>query len=228
MEEYSIEIVDNHIIVVINGIRVLIDTGSPSSLSDGSVLTLLGNNYNNFTDNLQGFTIDDLNNFINARVNILLGEDVLRNINFFVDWDNRRILFSIEPFQQQGTFIPLNFFMGIPIVELEINNERFNVFLDSGAKVSYLNQELTDNYEQIGEAEDFYPGFGNFTTNIYKVPVRLGNTEIIIRAGNLPNILQYTLHMANCRGILGNEINNYFNVYFNLSIDQLILIPKNL
>lgn len=42
MSEHSFEIIDNHIITIINGKRVLLDTGAPNSFSDGSSLYLLG------------------------------------------------------------------------------------------------------------------------------------------------------------------------------------------
>ncbi|GIV46279.1 MAG: hypothetical protein KatS3mg036_1097 [Ignavibacterium sp.] len=226
MNEYPIEIIDNHIIALIDDNRILLDTGAPNSISDGSSLSLLGNNYN-FSRNFMGFTINQLNDSLTTEINLLLGGDVLRNLNFFVDWDMKKLLFSSKPFEYEGTYIPLDFFMNIPIVDLQIDGSTLRAFLDTGAKVSYLNPDLTYNYNLLGTTSDFYPGFGEFDTKIYEVPVKLGTQTFTIIAGHLPNLLQMTLMMANTRGILGNDIFKYFNLCFNLRVGTLILIKRN-
>lgn len=226
MNEYSFDIFDNHIIAIIDGKRVLLDTGAPTSIGDGSSFSLLGRNLN-FSQIFMGFSIDQLNELLGTKINILLGVDVLRTLNFFVDWDRKTLLFSSIPFEHEGTFIPLEFFMNIPIVVLQINGTTFRAFLDTGAKLSYLKPDLTSNYKLLGQTSDFYPGVGRFDTNIYEVPVMLGPHTFTVIAGHLPELLQMTLMMANTQGILGNDIFKYFNVYFNLQVGQLILVTRN-
>jgi len=226
MDKYSIEIVDNHIICLIDGKRVLLDTGAPNSISDGNSLLLLGKNFS-FSPSFMGFSTDELSNQVGTEINILLGGDVLKHLNFFVDWENKTILFSSTAFKYKGARAPLDFFMNIPIVLLNIDGKIIRAFLDTGAKLSYLNPDLTSNHSLLGTALDFYPGFGQFNTYIYEVPVILADHTFTIIAGHLPNLLQMTLMMANTSGILGNDIFKYFDVSFNFQIEELILVKRN-
>lgn len=225
MNGYSIEIVDNHIISLIDGKRVLLDTGAPNSISDGSYLAVLGNVYS-FSRNFMGFSIDEISRLVGTEINILLGGDVLTNLNFFVDWDRKTLLFSSTQFEHQGPHVPLDFFMNIPILPLYVDRANLRVFLDTGAKISYLNPDITSNHNHLGRTSDFYPGFGQFYTDIYEVPVMLAYHTFTVIAGHLPTRLQNTLMMANTQGILGNDIFKYFNVCFNFQVKKIILVTR--
>lgn len=227
MNEYSIEIFDNHIIALIEGKRVLVDSGAPTSISDGCSLRILGNNYS-FPPNFEGFSIDQLNQLLGTKINMLLGADVLKTLNFFVDWDRKTHQFSVEPIDIKGTHIPMDLkFMNIPIVVLQVDGTSLKVFLDTGAKLSYLDPDITSKYNLIGREQDFYPGIGQFKTNIYEVPVMLGNHTFTVIAGNLHRKLQMSLMRTNTQGILGNDIFKHFNMCFNYTPSKIILAAKN-
>ena len=226
MNEYSIEIVDNHIICLMDEKRVLLDTGAPNSISDGSSLSVLGNNHS-FSRSFMGFSIDELSRLVGTEINILLGGDVLKNLNFFVDWDRKTLLFSSTAIEHKGARVPLDFFMNIPIVLLYVDGTNLRAFLDTGAKLSYLNPDLTAGHNLLGRTSDFYPGIGQFDTDIYEVPVMLANHPFTVIAGHLPTLLQMPLMRANTQGILGNDIFKYFNVCFNFQVEELILVTRN-
>ena len=67
--------------------------------------------------------------------------------------------------------------MGIPIIELFINNQKLKFFLDTGAKLSYLSNNFTANYNSIGREIDFYPGVGEFETECYEILTSIGNRD---------------------------------------------------
>jgi hypothetical protein len=52
----------------------------------------------------------------------------------------------------------------------------------------------------------FYPGFGQFQTDTYNVPIRIGSDPFAIRCGKLPGLLGMSLTMADVQGILGNQV----------------------
>ena len=60
MSNYGIEIFDNHVIILMEGKRVLLDTGAPTSISDGSSLQMMGINYN-LPSKYLGFSIQEFN-----------------------------------------------------------------------------------------------------------------------------------------------------------------------
>jgi len=225
MSNYGIEIFDNHVIILMEGKRVLLDTGAPTTISDGSSLQMMGINYN-LPSKYLGFSMQEFNQLIGTEINILLGADILKNVNFLVEWDKKEIQFSSTPFMCKGVSIPVDFYMGIPKIDLKVNGRGLKVFLDTGAKLSYLPSEITSRYKRVGTAQDFYPLIGRFTTDIYEIEVGLGNHLFPITAGNLPELLQMTLAMTNAKGILGNDIFKNFNVCFNYTGNEIVLVEK--
>lgn len=97
-----------------------------------------------------GFSIEQLNNLLGTEINVLLGTDVLKTLNFFVDCDKKALQFSLKSLVLEGTHIPLDFFMNIPIVVLQVDGTNSRVFLDTGAKLSYLEPDITSKYNLIG------------------------------------------------------------------------------
>lgn len=166
-----------------------------------------------------------------TEINILLGADVLKTLNFFVAWDKKTLQFSVQPIDIKGTHIPMDLYKNIPIIALQVGKTSLRVFLDTGAKQSYLDPNITSKYNLMGREQDFYPGFGHFETNTYEVPVMAGNHTFTLIAGNLPEKLQMNLmnlmKEANTQGILGNDIFKYFNVCFNYNNKKIILAAKN-
>jgi hypothetical protein len=80
------------------------------------------------------------------------------------------------------------------------------LFFDTGAQISYFQDESLSTYPSAGELTDFYPGFGQFQTDTYNVPIRIGSEQFTIRCGKLPGLLGMSLAMADVQGILGNQI----------------------
>ena len=96
--------------------------------------------------------------------------------------------------------------MGIPIVTAGISGHEFQMFLDTGAQISYLQDEILETFPKSGSLTDFYPGFGTFETETYSAKVTLGNVQFSLRCGTLPQLLGMTLMMGGTQGILGNDI----------------------
>lgn len=96
--------------------------------------------------------------------------------------------------------------MGIPIIPVTIAGETFRLFFDTGAQVSYLQDDALDTFPSAGVMQDFYPGFGEFETETHHVPISLGSLTETLRCGRLPGLLGMSLMMADAQGILGNAI----------------------
>ena len=105
-----------------------------------------------------------------------------------------------------GVAIPLDQFMGIPIVTARIAGRERRMFFDTGAQVSFFQHESLADFPPDGEIEDFYPGFGEFRSATHTVELELGLAVYQLRCGTLPGLLGMTLMMAGVEGIVGNEI----------------------
>ena len=129
--------------------------------------------------------------------------------NGVVEFNKQEITFD-------GAEIAISNFMGIPIIEMSIDSQILKFFLDTGAKLSYLPNRLTCNYESIGTDEDFYPGVGIFQTESFEIPTNFGEYNFIAKYGNLPTLLQMTLMMGGADGIVGFDFFNNFKVVLDL------------
>ena len=73
---------------------------------------------------------------------------------------------------------------------------------DTGATLSYIEPGLVRGLglDPIGEATDFYPGYGAWTTDIWRLPITLGGVDLDLRFGILPEDL-----FGRSFSIIGNE-----------------------
>lgn len=205
MQIFRYKLINGHVIAKHDGALYLIDTGSPSSVAAETSFTFVGKNHIVQTDFL-GVTVDSISSHIGANIDALIGADLLNDFSMIIDPRTNEIKLFHGQLKFSGMEIPVELFMGIPIIDATINGRKIRIFFDTGAKLSYLNPELTGNLSSIGHAEDFYPGLGQFQTEIYSVSLKLGTEEIEMIVGNLPDLLQGSLMMAGTVGILGTSI----------------------
>lgn len=96
--------------------------------------------------------------------------------------------------------------MGIPILSAQIGSSDYRMFFDTGAQISYLQDDSLAGFPAAGQVTDFYPGVGQFQTETHTVDVRVGASSLSVRCGSLPGLPGMTLMMAGTQGILGNQI----------------------
>lgn len=80
------------------------------------------------------------------------------------------------------------------------------MFFDTGAQISYFQEDTITDFPSAGTVTDFYPGVGQFQTDTHQVQVGLGESAFTLRCGTLPGLLGATLMMADTSGIIGNQI----------------------
>jgi hypothetical protein len=116
--------------------------------------------------------------------------------------------------------------MGIPIINLNIEQEDRRIFFDSGAKLSYLSEDLLVG-TPIGEMEDFYPSIGTYKTNVYKIDVEIGGKVETLTFGLLPSSLRMLLDMSQTKGIIGTELLNKYSIILSNLRKILVLQLSN-
>ena len=200
-----LKFVKQHLFISINGNDWLIDTGAPSSFGDIDELEIHGKQFS-ISDNYSGLTATKLSEHLDHQTIGLIGTDILNTFNILFDVAGEKISFSLENINLNGEVLPITQVMGIPIVTAQISGAEKAMFLDTGAQISYLQNEALSTYPAAGTMEDFYPGIGAFQTDTYLVDAKLGNQELTLRCGTLPELLGMTLMMAGTEGIIGNEL----------------------
>lgn len=148
MKSFKLTLFNGHPIIQDEDNIILIDTGAPSTIHKSNNLSFLSLNYE-CEINYMGLTVNRISEMLGMEITTLLGSDILKNYIISFDYKNEIVQFSEEDFTDDGNEISLSSFMGIPIIELDINNQNLKFFLDTGAKLSYLSNSLTSNYCSI-------------------------------------------------------------------------------
>lgn len=196
---------DGHLFVEMDSGLWLIDTGAPTSFGDSNKITLdtqeleLNNGY-------MGLSAATLSQLTGVKCHGLIGADILGKFDLLLDIANSIVTISTENLQHTGTTLPLSEFMGIPIITARIAGKDYQMFFDTGAQLSYFQEDSITHFPTAGTVTDFFPGFGQFQTDTHYVQVGLGDCAFILRCGTLPGLLGTMLMMASTSGIIGNQI----------------------
>jgi hypothetical protein len=210
---YKYEFVDGHIIAVVDQRRFLIDTGAPFSVADASPIEFAGGSYR-AQKTYMGVSPESLSRNVGTSIDTLVGADILNQYDIFIDPTTQTLDVSENELPLTGQALELDDVMGIPIIEVMVGEDKVRMFFDTGAKLSYLDPQRINGFESIGTETDFYPGIGDFSTNVFDVPIMLAGETLFLRVGNLPALLQMSLMMADTGGILGTAILRTHKVIF--------------
>jgi hypothetical protein len=220
IEQYSIDLIDDHVIVKREGQRMLLDTGSPMSFGASPTLQLLGQDYV-LQPQHPRTTIAQLAEQVGTPLDALLGQDILGGLYYVLDWRGRTLSVSPAPLPFQGQRFAVEKLGGLPVLTITLGQQRLRVFVDTGAKLSYLAAGLADRHPLSDQASDFYPGFGVFTTSLHTIPLHIGRLNLEVQFGVLPARLQATLLGDHADGILGSDLLKACRVYFALPENQI-------
>jgi hypothetical protein len=106
----------------------------------------------------------------------------------------------------------MRLFMGVPFVDVEAGGSVNEMYLDTGAKLSYVGREIAASLIPVGKEKDFYPGLGEFEIPVYEVSMLLGDHDFSLRCGVLPDLLEATMKISGKHGIIGAQLFEKFQV----------------
>jgi hypothetical protein len=203
--------VNGHLVTQIEGKSVLIDSGVPISIGKNPKFHFL-NEVHTLSQEYMGVTLKYLEKMVGTSIDILMGADILKKYCVAIDLQGERITFGEQPAFVSASRVPMTNFMGTPIVRSSVGSQDLEMFVDTGAKLSYVNKTLAANYSPIGKEKDFYPGIGEFETQVYEIPFMLGNWSFQLRCGLLPELLEKALLLTGASGIIGTDFYQKFLV----------------
>lgn len=205
MPTLPLALTDGHLFLTLDGDRWLLDTGAPASFGARRSLTLAGESFE-LDASMLGLNAEVLSGYVGVPCAGLLGADVLNRFDHLIDVPGGTLTLSTDTIAHEGETLPVELFMGIPVVTARVGARTHRMFFDTGAQVSYLQHEALGSFPPAGKVSDFYPGVGRFETDTHQVPVGLGALTFSLRCGSLPMLLGMTLMMAGTEGIIGNVV----------------------
>ena len=208
---------DKHLIIEDNGKTYLIDTGSPCSIFDGDVLEFLGQtcHKNNMMALAAKVMPTDISSLLGMHVDALIGNDILKHFAICFNYGQGEITFSDEGLTLPDAIaIPIDTSFGVPKAKMSLLGNEGLFFLDTGAKISYVNSATTSGLTPDETDTDFYPGVGDFETS----------KTFRVRYGNLPKLLEFSLiGLSGTKGVIGYDFFNNFKVLIDYRANQLYL-----
>ena len=215
MKQFQLEIFKGHPIIIEGEHRMLIDTGAPSTIHRSGEIQFCGEDYD-CTVNYMGLKISNISELLGMEITTLLGADILSEYKILFDYANKLVTFSKDDINFVGKTLDITDFMGIPILQMSVNNQELKFFLDTGARLSFLSSDITRNYKRVGTEEDFYPGVGPFQTDCFEVPTVFDGQLHLFKFGNLPDLLQMTLMLGGTHGIVGYDFFSQYQVLLDI------------
>lgn len=194
-----------HLFVEIEGHLWLFDTGAPTSFGSVERLQIADEGFS-FSSSYFGLTALTLSQYVGVECSGLLGADILNRFDHIVDTKGAKLTVSTAELSHDGQRVHLDEFMGIPIVTASVGGSEYRMFFDTGAQISYFQEDSLADFPPAGSVTDFYPGVGQFQTDTHEVPIFLGEISFLLRCGCLPGLLGATLMMADTQGIIGNQV----------------------
>ena len=200
---YRLDIIDRHVLVVLDGGRALLDTGSPFDIGRGRATELLGVRWD--PPSLHAAALDVAQDHLGIAIEWLIGHPTLRRCRLLVDWTARAAL--VDPGALAGTRVPIDLALPVPVIDLVVTDVGLaaRAVLDSGAALSYVPCSAVVDRTPVRTERDFHPSIGPFDVEVWALPITVGGRAIALEAAVLPPPLDRLLG-GGCGGwILGSD-----------------------
>jgi hypothetical protein len=204
--QFGLSYENGHLILDLEGSRYLMDTGSPTSIGAARQL-MIGDQTYRLADELMGVDAAEISRLAEVSFVGLIGMDIMGEWCVEYDCQKGVAMFGGSAPNASPEGVPIESFMGIPIVQVLIGDRVLRMFWDTGAQYSYVdNEHRPSKGAYVGRFRDFYPGMGGFEVDLYSVDFVVGDDVFLgLKCGVLPDAIQPLLNMAGCQGILGNQ-----------------------
>ena len=218
---FDIDMYDGHLIFIVDGMKVLVDTGSPVTIGGRNPFMFMEEEYGCHAT----LDINGISQLMNYDIDVLMGMDIIKRYYVQTDYKHRQITFSKEPLSvEQMAATPLiRGDMGEVCINLTVKDNTIKLALDTGAKISYIDSAYTEGENRIGIKDDFNPITGHFKTPIFDMEVSIGYSHFPVKFGVLPPLLGMPLQMMGIYGAIGFDFFNAFTVVMDFKENNLYI-----
>lgn len=200
-----IEVVDERVVVMLDGLRALLDTSFATSVGNGRPVGLLGRTYQPPLQ-LDGVDVPRIAAVTGTELDLVLGCDILAEHVLLVDRPNGFVIFSAVPLVLGEASERLDLERGIPVVDIRFEGSEARAVLATGARLSYMDPDLAAEHPPSDTQREAHPVLGAFDTGVRRLEVALGEYEIEDAFGVLPDTPGERLLPAGVRWILGGAV----------------------
>jgi len=200
----TLRIVGDHMLVERDGKLCLLDTGVPDTMACPDIVSEM----------------------LGVPVHTLVGCRELARSPLTIDWSGRSLRHAATPVHDS---IPVRLgtaMFGVPTIRVATPTGEVEAVLDTGASLGYASPDAVKGRKAIRRVEDFLPGLGQFTVDVYRLDVAVGGVPLALEVGILPPLLQMALGLM-CRDgwILGAALFRDRIVTLDLASSMIHLAP---
>ncbi|MFM7398608.1 MAG: hypothetical protein ACKO4N_06540 [Verrucomicrobiota bacterium] len=184
--------------------RTLIDTGAPYTASRSGSLFWGGKIRKVHKGGYLGFDFDTLSANIGAQVDALVGLDLLSEEAMHFDLIAGRMELGVAT-PAEGSFEIDTSAMGMPVVNIRLNDHGAKAIFDTGAQYGYV-MDAKFGHESFRTAtfKDFHPIMGDLEpTDAWKLPFTLGEERVEDIFGLAPAVMKMSVGVFGFDAIFG-------------------------
>jgi hypothetical protein len=194
-----------HIIIDIDGKRMLVDTGAARS----------------FHDEYQGVHVTDLSRLMGVSLDGVLGMDGLQG-KVMTMGKNR---FHLDQAAPEHIGAPLTYPSGIPCVDIKINEIPCVAAIKTGVTSTYLSEELISRDKPSRLVDEIHPLSGPFKVETFVNYFSINDKDFFADASVLPD--EYSLrYTAAIDVIIGTDLLNRFELTMDFADNRLHLLSR--
>jgi len=234
---YPLQLHDNHLVAEIGDHFALLDTGTPRSVSHTvREFNFLGETVQP-SRHFTGVDLETISQLVGCSIDILLGLDCLASCYWRLEdleSENPQLVASKSPglISLTGSLsTPTHSVLGpLPILQVEIEGICCQAYLDTGAKIGYVDISDEEILEQIAQrstqpATDFWPPIGEFKTHVRDLAVSIADYQLNLSLGELPEEPGLLCELLGVKAILGVDVLRQLAVEFALPDGRIYFGP---
>lgn len=196
----------DHIIANIDGKLMLVDTGAATT----------------FYDVYQGAGIHDLSRKHGLPLDGVVGMDSIRGKVLSITRGSINFN-AVAPADQKGA--PLKYILGIPRVDIKINEVPCRAVISTGFARSYISAALIAKDKYTRSVNDMHPIYGGSNVRMFVNYFSISNKNYFADAGELP--VEYTSpYPGGVDAIVGADVLDRFDLIMDFSANRLHLISN--
>lgn len=221
-KSYQINLFDGHLIIEADGLKVLVDTGSPVTIGNDTSFIFMGQQHQ-CTKSILGNGVAELSELMGYNIDILMGLDILQQYYILINYQGKEITFSTEelPLDSEFSTPIIRGGMGEVCINISVKGEIAKVALDTGAKISYIDPSYVRGEQATETRDDFHPSIGAFRTPIYCMDASISGQEFPVQFGTLPKLMAMSLSLIGIYGAIGFDLFNAFTVLLDFKNNKL-------
>jgi hypothetical protein len=221
-EAFDVELHRGVPVIVCQGVRAAIDTGAPTSFGR-LPLRILGRDYHLPAELAGVITAESIGQYLGTRIDAVIGGDVLAQFECLIDLGRGRVVFSHGSLGCDGVSLRTPLRLDVPSAEVRSGACHGIAFLDTGARLSYMDPAAVSG-RPVGREKDFFPLVGEFETDVYEAEIELAGLRFRAKFGLLPALLQQSMAALGAQWVIGSEVLQQFPLVLDLQHHRIMLV----